>query len=95
VVLARSPVCAQAFRVGDAAWGIQFHAEVSRADALDWITEYHVDPDAVRIGIEPARMRAETEPRMEAWNELGRGLCSRFVAAARAARPSAVGSGSG
>jgi GMP synthase-like glutamine amidotransferase len=95
VVLARTPVCAQAFRIGDRAWGIQFHAEVSAADALQWAEEYHVDPDAVRIGIDPERLRAETQPRIAAWNELGRGLCSRFVAAAEAARPSAVGSRSG
>ena len=29
-VLARSPVCVQAYRLGGRAWGIQFHAEVSR-----------------------------------------------------------------
>src|SRR3954451_1429145 len=32
--LARSPVCLQAYRVGEVAWGIQFHAEVSRTDAI-------------------------------------------------------------
>ena len=31
VVLARSPVCAQAFRLGSA-WGVQFHPEVDRGD---------------------------------------------------------------
>jgi len=28
--LARSPVCPQAFRLGDAVWGVQFHPEVTR-----------------------------------------------------------------
>src|SRR3954453_3386906 len=39
-ILARSPVCAQAYRVGDVAWGIQFHAEVSAADTEVWIDDY-------------------------------------------------------
>ena len=31
-VLARSDRCTQAFRLGDMAWGVQFHPEVTRAD---------------------------------------------------------------
>ncbi len=79
VELASSPICTQAFRVGPAAWGIQFHAEVSRADAEHWIDDYESDPDAIRIGIDPDRLLAETEPRIDAWNDLGRNLCSRFL----------------
>jgi GMP synthase (glutamine-hydrolysing) len=84
VILARSPVCVQAFRVGERAWGIQFHAEVSAADAATWIDDYQSDPDAVRIGIDPRALAAETKPRMAAWNELGRALCRRFLATAGA-----------
>ena len=84
VVLARNEVCTQAFRVGEAAWGIQFHAEVTVEDAGKWIAEYRTDPDAVRIGIDPDALRAETLPRMQAWNRLGRELCSRFIALAEA-----------
>jgi GMP synthase (glutamine-hydrolysing) len=82
VALARSPVCLQAFRVGERAWGIQFHAEVDQPTLEGWLDGYRVDPDAVRIGLDPDAVRAESEPRMEAWNELGRGLCERFLAAA-------------
>jgi len=81
LVLARSPVCAQAYRLGERAWGIQFHAEVSAADAAHWIEQYHVDPDAVRLGIEPAVLGPVTSARIGAWNELGRRLCERFLAA--------------
>jgi len=81
LVLARTPVCAQAYRLGDRAWGIQFHAEVSAADAAHWIQEYHVDPDAVRIGIDPAVLGPATSARIGAWNELGRELCERFLTA--------------
>lgn len=82
VILARSPVCVQAFRVGEAAWGIQFHAEVSAGDAALWIEDYSSDEDAVRIGIDPAQLGAETATRVTAWNELGRALCQRFLAVA-------------
>jgi GMP synthase (glutamine-hydrolysing) len=79
IELASSPVSPQAFRIGSSAWGIQFHAEVSRPDAEHWIHDYESDPDAIRIGIEPGRLLAETMPRIDAWNELGRDLCARFL----------------
>lgn len=81
-VLARSPVCAQSFRVGDSAWGIQFHAEVSAKDLFHWAADYAADPDAVRIGIDPDELRAVSEPRVDAWNQLGRDFCARFLEAA-------------
>jgi GMP synthase (glutamine-hydrolysing) len=87
VVLARTPVCAQAFRVGEAGWGIQFHAEVTAADANTWIADYRSDPDAVRIGVDPQAMAAELASRIDAWNELGRALCLRFLEAARVREP--------
>ena len=83
VELATSPICPQAYRIdgegGGPAWGVQFHPEVSRADALHWIDDYRSDPDAIRIGIDPEALRAETEPRLDAWNDLGRDLCTRFL----------------
>jgi GMP synthase-like glutamine amidotransferase len=81
-LLARSPVCAQSFRVGERAWGIQFHAEVSASDLFHWAADYAADPDAVRIGIDPDELRAASEPRIGAWNQLGRDFCTRFLVAA-------------
>jgi GMP synthase (glutamine-hydrolysing) len=78
-ILARSPVCPQAYRIGDRAWGIQFHAEVTATDVSHWIDDYQVDEDAVRIGIDPEKLREETEPRIGDWNQLGRELCGRFL----------------
>jgi GMP synthase (glutamine-hydrolysing) len=78
-ILARSPVCAQAYRLGDCAWGIQFHAEVSAADVGKWIDDYRSDEDAVRTGVDPEALRAETEQRIADWNRLGRELCGRFL----------------
>ncbi|HEX8751930.1 MAG TPA: type 1 glutamine amidotransferase [Solirubrobacterales bacterium] len=80
--LARSEVCLQAARIGSRAWALQFHPEVSAADALHWIEDYRSDPDGVRIGIDPLALRAETEAKIGAFNELGRELCGRWLAAA-------------
>jgi GMP synthase (glutamine-hydrolysing) len=82
-VLARTPVCPQAFRIGDLAWGIQFHAEVTPADVSSWIDDYRSDEDAVRTRIDPEALRRETEPRIGEWNRLGRELCGRFLEAIR------------
>jgi GMP synthase (glutamine-hydrolysing) len=86
VVVARSEQCAQAFRIGERAWGIQFHAEVSAADAEHWLDDWRSDEDAVRIGLEVDRIRAETQEGIAAWNELGRALAGRFLAQAAATR---------
>jgi GMP synthase (glutamine-hydrolysing) len=87
-VLATSDACVQAFRIGESSWGIQFHAEVTATDALGWIRDYATtDPDAIRLGIEQETLRAQTRDRIGAWNELGRGLCTRFLAAATRISP--------
>jgi GMP synthase (glutamine-hydrolysing) len=78
-LLARSDLCLQGYRIGERAWGIQFHAEVTRADANSWIDDYQSDEDAVRIRIDPDALHARTDGRIEAWNALGRALCERFL----------------
>lgn len=81
-VLARSARCLQAFRLAEAAaWGIQFHAEVSAADAAHWTDDYETDADAVAMGLNPETLHAENECKMAGWNELGRALFGRFLAA--------------
>jgi GMP synthase (glutamine-hydrolysing) len=85
--LATSPVCFQAYRLAGPAWGIQFHAEVSAGDVEAWIDDFRSDEDAVRIGIDPEALRARTREAIGAWNEVGRGLCERFLDAAEAATP--------
>ena len=85
VALARNERCLQAFRAGESAWGIQFHAEVLAADVERWFAEYVEDDKGPAAGLDPEALRAETLPRMSAWSDLGRALCGRFLAAA--ARP--------
>jgi GMP synthase (glutamine-hydrolysing) len=79
--LAHSDRCLQAYRAGANAWGIQFHAEVTMADYDSWIDGYGRDPDAVAINLDSGALRTETEQRIGGWNELGRKLCARFLAA--------------
>ena len=76
----RRPPCRRSGSNGTPQWGIQFHAEVSPADMRNWIKNFHNDPDAA--GLDPEAVLAESEPRLEEWNELGRALCARFLAAA-------------
>ena len=68
--LAHSDDCLQAFRLGGAAWGIQFHAEVIGDDLDRWIDEFEGDRDA---------LRAESRGKIADWNEFGRALCRRFL----------------
>lgn len=75
VELARSRVCTQAFRLGNA-WGVQFHPEVRAEQVEGWIAE---EPEDVS---DPDGLIAATRERIDAWNELGRRLCSAFLAAA-------------
>jgi GMP synthase (glutamine-hydrolysing) len=78
--LARSPRFLQAYRLPGPAWGLQFHAEVVAASLDRWLDRYREDEDAVRIELDPEALRAESARRMESWNELGAGICARFLA---------------
>jgi GMP synthase (glutamine-hydrolysing) len=79
--LVRGPRCNQAFRLGENAWGIQFHAEVTLDTVRLWLAdeaEFPFVPDR-------AALEAETEERIGAWNDLGRELCGAFVEVAERA----------
>jgi GMP synthase-like glutamine amidotransferase len=80
--LATSPVCLQAYRLDDAAWGIQFHAEVTRKICAIWISHYRTDPDAVALGFDPTRELARLEREIDTWNVLGRALIRGFLGVA-------------
>jgi GMP synthase (glutamine-hydrolysing) len=82
VPLARSDRCLQGYRLEGPAWGLQFHAEVTREGIESWLRDYRNDEDAVRVGLDPDRVREQTAERIGSWNELGKGICSRFLARA-------------
>jgi GMP synthase (glutamine-hydrolysing) len=91
VPLARTDLCLQAFRVGERAWGLQFHPELDAAGLHGWIDDYRADEDAVRLGLDWAALRAASEAKIGAFNRLGRGLCRRWLAlAAAVGSPSAA-----
>jgi GMP synthase (glutamine-hydrolysing) len=77
VELARSAACTQAFRIADHAWGIQFHAEVTRAMIEAWVVE-----DADELPLPAEELLEATAARIAAWNEAGRRLCAGFLAVA-------------
>ncbi|MGH2857865.1 MAG: type 1 glutamine amidotransferase [Solirubrobacteraceae bacterium] len=82
--LASSEVCLQAFRVGERAWGLQWHPEVTAESVLLWGREYPPEPDGVPVLVDLDALKEEVARRIEATNADGRALCARFLAAAEA-----------
>lgn len=74
VELARSPVCAQAFRLGDSAWGVQFHPEIRVDQVAHWLSEDRV-PNAKEL-------LEELRGRYGEWRSFGAGLLRSFLTAA-------------
>ena len=82
VELARTPACVQAFRIeGKPAWGLQFHAEVTRENLSGWLDGWE-NSEAVQTDLYPDAIRAASEARIERQNEVGRQLAERFLAEA-------------
>jgi GMP synthase-like glutamine amidotransferase len=79
VELARSAVCTQACRLGERAWAVQFHPEVTPDIVRAWSEDFESDPDAVHQGFDPAAALAEAERRLPGWMEIGRALFGGFL----------------
>ena len=79
VELARNALCTQAFRLGDSAWGVQFHPEVTLTQIESWMQDDEPVPDD---------LLEQTRARIGEWNALGKTLCDAFVdVAERVAAP--------
>ncbi len=65
----------QAYRIGDAVWGLQFHPEVTLEIVDPWIAEHAEDGDID----DEAALREETRANMPRWTAFGRSLCARFL----------------
>ena len=76
VELARTERTTQAFRLGDACWGVQFHPEVTALQLDRWTADFEDPPP------DPEGLREETRAHIGPWNELGRTLCAAFLDAA-------------
>lgn len=74
VELARSRRCPQAFRLGDSAWGVQFHPEVTREIAGRWVEE-----EPAELPVSAAAFLAEFDDHAEDWDHVGRVLAGAFV----------------
>jgi GMP synthase-like glutamine amidotransferase len=80
VALARSPVCLQAYRLGEA-WGVQYHPEVTEQILADWIAELLADPREADPARAAERLRAGVaDGSLARWNAHGRELFARFAA---------------
>lgn len=89
-VLARSPVCpVQAFRVGGAAFGIQYHVELTDATVREWgvIPEYAAALERTLGADGLERMQASATAHMGEFNENARRLYDAFMAVVRARPP--------
>jgi GMP synthase-like glutamine amidotransferase len=77
IELATSPVQPQAYRIGAAAWAVQFHPEARRGQVLRW---FESDEEALPRPL--AELERELEAKIDGWHRLGRRLCLAFLDAA-------------
>ena len=79
-VLARGPV-PQAFRIGERAWGVQFHPEARLEQVAGWWRAAREEGSDLPAPLE--QLEDELERKLPGWQELGRRLCRAFLAQAR------------
>lgn len=73
-------IAVQAYRVGELAWGIQFHQELDATELGWWINIADGDLDLKATwGKDAAELRAESEHHMAAHERRGRELFRRFA----------------
>jgi GMP synthase-like glutamine amidotransferase len=77
-------VVVQAYRVGPATWGIQFHQEVDAVELEMWIALASAEIDLEAVwGKSAERLREEASLHMRAHEERGRELFRRFAEVAK------------
>jgi GMP synthase-like glutamine amidotransferase len=75
VELASSASSSQAYRVGERAWGVQFHPEVRHDQVLAWWRE---EENTLPAPLE--ELERELDEKLDTWQEHGRRLCRAFLA---------------
>lgn len=79
-------IAVQAYRVGDSAWGVQFHCEVDAAEFDWWIDTASEQFDLEHVwGKAPETLRAEAARHMRRQEERGKALFRRFAEVVRGA----------
>ena len=86
VHLAQSPLCKhQAFRVGESAYGLQFHMEMTAAMVDDWLAEPDNCGELAGLDyIDPAAIRAAAPQKLPRLQDLARQVLGEFAAMCRA-----------
>ncbi len=74
--LMRNGVCTQALRVGDAAWGTQFHIEVNRDSLMTWLDA--AEDDLAANGYPREAFLRSLDEQLPAHMEIGRELARRL-----------------
>lgn len=84
-VLASNEACRnQAFRVGNAAWGVQFHPEALSPTTEDWVVEEGEGLD--ELGLSGPEVVAEVRAAEDGLRSLWGGVAERFAGITRAAK---------
>jgi GMP synthase (glutamine-hydrolysing) len=81
-VLARSPACVQAFRVGATTWGLQFHVEVTRPVLEEWCQSAAAEVEALGL---PVETLLGTDDQLTQQMRLAAHIADRFARAVLAA----------
>jgi GMP synthase (glutamine-hydrolysing) len=76
VELARGEGRAQAYRLGERAWAVQFHPEARRDQVLAWWRDHSDLPKPLD------ELAGDLDVELERWHERGRALCVAFLAEA-------------
>jgi GMP synthase (glutamine-hydrolysing) len=82
VELLANDVCVQAMRVGAAAWGAQFHIEVTRPVLLTWVES--APDELAKYGYTRETFLRSLDERLDGHMRIGRTLASRLVRVAEA-----------
>ncbi len=78
----------QAFRVGERAWGMQWHLEIDRAELEEWLETFDAEADLkADWGKTADEVRTEADTFMAAHEDRGQELFARFVGVVREAAP--------
>ena len=70
----------QLIRVGENAYGLQFHLEVTPEMISEWLTVNKEELDGLKAIIDPDDIRAKTSTMMTVLEDMGQGVFSRFLA---------------
>jgi GMP synthase-like glutamine amidotransferase len=86
VALASNPACLQAFRVGESAWGLQWHPEVTAESVMAWGAGGPPAANGDSLKVDLAELEVTVSARIAQTNREGRDLCGRFLQIAEDAR---------